>query len=123
MSHPTGSGLLGTVGRLASASIRLPWTLGLWGVQQALGLTDPRRPLDRTADAFDDLSRAASEPLEGPLGRFQRSGDHLQQGLVDAAVRLASGSWREPRAAFERAWGALGRSWDLATRPETGGDR
>lgn len=103
---------------LAQALVRLPWNLGLWGLQQTADLVDPRRPWSRTTESLDALSQAAQEPLEGLLGNVQRAGEHLQTGFIDSALHLASGSWRKPRTAIDEAWGVLGRSWNLFT----GGD-
>ncbi|MCH9651602.1 MAG: hypothetical protein K0U98_25475 [Deltaproteobacteria bacterium] len=102
---------------LARSTVRLPWTLGLWGVQLTTHLLDPRRPTRETAASLDALSEIAKQPLEGPLENLRRAGDHLQSGLIDSAADLVSGlgagKGREPRKAIEEAWGVLGRSWDL----------
>ncbi|MEM8930697.1 MAG: hypothetical protein AAGE94_05950 [Acidobacteriota bacterium] len=101
-------------GDLALSALRLPWSLTAWSVRQATGLIDARRPLRQTAEELDELSRAAAAPLDGVLSDLHRAGEHLQEGCVDSAVRLVSGSWNEPRAAFEDAWTALTQSWDAA---------
>lgn len=100
-------------GDLAKALVRLPWNLALWGAQQAADLANPSRSWQRNVAALDDLSHAAERPLTGALGNLQRAGDHLQSGLIDSAAHLATGSWREPRTAFDEGWETLAGSWRL----------
>ncbi len=130
MSRGSSEHPVRNLAHLARSSVRLPWTLSLWGVQVASRLLDPRSPTRDTAANLDALSEAARQPLDGPLDNLRRAGDHLQGGMIDAAADLvssavstvASGSVREPHKAIEQAWGVLGRSWDLFLG-ERGGKR
>lgn len=110
MSAPGRLGLLRAAAGLAAASVRLPWTLALWSVEQAVGMADPSRPWSRTTTAFDELASSAREPLGRHLGAIERGGGHLQRDLIDLALRFVGGPESSEPARFDRAWSALERA-------------
>ncbi len=72
---------------LIKSTLRFSWAMSLFGVQQLENvIEDPSQQTNRTASAFDSLSRATQGQLQGAVKDAFTAGDRLQSGVVDTIL-------------------------------------
>ena len=85
--------------------LRFSWAMSLFGAQQAAelmsALGSARWPR-RAAQAFDTVAGAAAEQLGGGLKDAWRTGERLQDGLLDAVFRIFDPAVEVSRALASR---------------------
>ena len=72
---------------LTKSMLSASWALSLFGIRQGLNLVRP----SRAAQAFDDVTAAATGEFGGLLRETFKAGDSLQRGLVDLTFGMLSG--------------------------------
>lgn len=85
---------------LAKSMMRFSWTLGLFGMRQALNLVPgrdgqaaERSPAERTACAFDEVAAATEAQLDGPVRGLYEAGERLQSSVFDLAFDTLTFGW------------------------------
>lgn len=80
---------------LAKSMMRFSWTLGLFGVRQALNLVpgSDGSPAQRTAGAFDEVAAATEAQLDGPVRGLYQAGERLQSSLFDLTYDTLTFGW------------------------------
>src|SRR3954465_8876382 len=73
------------VRELTKSALTLPWAIGMFGVQQIANLVAPPSAarMSGAAKAFDAVSDATSQHLDGWLKQTYQVGNGVQRTLVD----------------------------------------
>lgn len=95
---------------LARSMFRFSWAMSVLGARQVTNLLSPDG-WNRSADALDAVSDAASKEMGETMEGYYKAGDRLQSGLVDTVSRVAQGSWNEPGKVMNDTWEAVDRTW------------
>lgn len=95
---------------LARSMFRFSWAMSMLGARQAVNLLNPGA-WDRSADAFDAVSHAASKEMGETMQGYYKAGDRLQSGMVDTVARMADGTWSNPGKAMNEVWEQVDRTW------------
>ncbi len=83
---------------LIKSALSFSWSMSLFGMRQMINLFVPGErdaPQDRTAAAFDAVTRAAEGQMSEPIASLFRQGDQLQREAIDqifAAIPGAPGA-------------------------------
>src|SRR5215216_2480572 len=84
------------------------WAMSLFGVQQMLNVLTPqgRQQTHPATSAFDNVTQAVEEDLNGVIKATFRAGDNIQRGLVDLTFNALTLGMFDPcrmtRAASDR---------------------
>ena len=69
------------------STLRFSWVMSLFGAQQLENVvSDPGQRTDKTATAFESVTRATEQVLHGVVKDAFKAGDRLQGGMVDAML-------------------------------------
>ena len=82
---------------LAKSMFSYSWGMSLFLAKQMVNVTMPTgdgNPFDKTAGAFDSVTKATVDQLGSTLKAAYNAGDTMQKGMVDIAFSMMSpGSW------------------------------
>ena len=75
---------------LTKSMMTFPWAISLFGVQQAANLMTPSKDrMAGAAGAFDAVSQAAEQRLDGWVKQTYKMGNAVQQGAIDLMMMRA----------------------------------
>jgi hypothetical protein len=84
---------------LTKSMMSYGWAMSVFGLQQAVNLMMPQQggdPAGKAARAFDDVTQATVENLEGPLKTAFNAGDKMQGGMIDSMFGGFMGAGLDP---------------------------
>lgn len=100
---------------LMRAALRLPWAIGMLGLQQLPDLVRPQDGWSRAAHGLDAVSRSAELQLHDAVLDWYRAGDGVQRALLTglrafdlpglANGRNGGGAWAALRKGLCRSCG------------------
>ncbi len=93
---------------LMRSMVHCPWAMTLWGMQQALHLMAPSRTGPRAVAAVEAMNRAASGQMDETVARVYRTGERIQNGVLESLEALVFRGGAKPGVAAE-AWRAISR--------------
>jgi hypothetical protein len=104
---------------LTKSMMSCGWAMGVFGVQQMLNVMMPAKngdPCGKAAKAFNDVTKATVETLDGSLKSAFDAGNNLQGGLVDTmfggmmSAGLDPGRWMRMGGETLQRMADLGKS-------------
>ena len=120
---------------LTKSMLSFSWAMSLFGVEQLTNTLIPQRPSQpthRATAAFNAVTQATEEQLDGMLKGVFKAGDQLQRGIVDLMfgflsleafnpsqmMRMTSDTMRQTTGAFGQGFQA---TTSILSAPATAG--
>jgi hypothetical protein len=85
------------------STLRFSWAMSLFGVQQLENIvSDPSQQTSKTATAFESVTQATEQVLNGVVKDAFKAGDRLQSGVVDAMLGPPTSKSQQPAAGSDK---------------------
>ena len=87
--------------KLVKSMVGFSWAMTALGARTVARLATPWRAGESAAAGLDELARAASGQLDGPLETVYETADRLQSRVVDGVADALAGGERKPAGRFD----------------------